>query len=265
MGLRTRFKELLGRVAVDRPRPTSPFNIRVGDEPPRRAPPVSAPAPEGPPARTVVRAQRILPAPAPIGTDGPVRIVAEPQPGGDQCRFLLDRPLLSGHAWRFGEAPEAAGSPRAEALFRVEGVAELLIDDTTLLVTRTAPGSAEGWRPMASAVGRAVREHLEAGEPAVDPTLIARIPPEPEIRARIQRVIDEEVNPGVAAHSGVVTLLGVRGNSVTIRMGGGCQGCSAADLTLRQGIQQAFRTAVPELGGIYDETDHAAGQNPFFR
>ena len=53
--------------------------------------------------------------------------------------------------------------------------------------------------------------------------------------------------------------------SVTIEMGGGCQGCSAADLTLKQGIHSAFRKAAPYVGAIYDETDHAAGLNPYYR
>ena len=47
-------------------------------------------------------------------------------------------------------------------------------------------------------------------------------------------------------------------------MGGGCQGCSAADVTLKSGIHRAFRDAVPRLGAIYDDTDHEAGTNPFF-
>ena len=48
-------------------------------------------------------------------------------------------------------------------------------------------------------------------------------------------------------------------------MGGGCQGCSAASVTLRQGIHGTLRERVPEVGAIYDDTDHAAGLNPYFR
>ena len=77
-------------------------------------------------------------------------------------------------------------------------------------------------------------------------------------------MIDTEVNPGVAGHGGNISLLAVKGNSVTIQMGGGCQGCSAADLTLKQGIHTSFRTAVPKVGAIFDETDHTAGLNPYF-
>ena len=68
----------------------------------------------------------------------------------------------------------------------------------------------------------------------------------------------------VAGHGGRITLTAVTGNTVTIEMGGGCQGCSAADLTLKQGIHSAFRKAAPYVGAIYDETDHAAGSNPYY-
>ena len=47
-------------------------------------------------------------------------------------------------------------------------------------------------------------------------------------------------------------------------MGGGCQGCAASSVTLRQGVHAAFRKASPYLGSILDETDHSAGKNPFF-
>ena len=73
-----------------------------------------------------------------------------------------------------------------------------------------------------------------------------------------------EINPGIASHSGVVTLERIVGNSVFLTMGGGCQGCAASEITLRQGIHNTFRSAVPQIGGIFDVTDHAAGSNPFY-
>lgn len=94
---------------------------------------------------------------------------------------------------------------------------------------------------------------------------MARIPSEEELRRQVARVIDEEINPGIAAHSGVITLEAVRGNSVYIRMGGGCQGCAASEITLRQGIDALVREKVPEVGAIIDVTDHAAGRSPYFR
>ena len=103
-----------------------------------------------------------------------------------------------------------------------------------------------------------IRNAMKESQTLIADKIISTIPSEDVIRSGIQKVIDEEVNPGVAGHGGQINLLAVKGNSVTIQMGGGCQGCSAADLTLKQGIHTSFRKAVPEVGAIFDETDHTA-------
>ena len=90
------------------------------------------------------------------------------------------------------------------------------------------------------------------------------LPDSEAIEATLQKVIDTQINPGIAAHSGSIKLDRVEGNTAYIEMMGGCQGCAASDITLRQGIHQAFREAVPQVGAILDTTDHGAGTNPYF-
>ena len=63
---------------------------------------------------------------------------------------------------------------------------------------------------------------------------------------------------------GQASLVGVEGQDVYLRLGGGCQGCGMAQVTLTQGIEKALRDAVPEIGNIIDATDHASGSNPYF-
>lgn len=82
---------------------------------------------------------------------------------------------------------------------------------------------------------------------------------------RVQDVIDRQINPGVGSHGGMVTLIDVRDGTAFMRFGGGCQGCAAVDVTLKQGVEQAVRTAVPEISAIVDVTDHDAGVNPYYR
>ena len=81
---------------------------------------------------------------------------------------------------------------------------------------------------------------------------------------RVRRVIDEQINPGVASHGGTVRLVDVRDNVVYVTMGGGCQGCGMASVTLTQGIKQMIRDAAPEIVDVQDVTDHAAGSNPYY-
>lgn len=81
---------------------------------------------------------------------------------------------------------------------------------------------------------------------------------------RVQQVIDEVINPGIAAHGGFVELVDVSEDTLYLRMGGGCQGCAASAATLRQGIERMVRQEVPEIQNIVDVTDHAAGANPYY-
>ena len=85
------------------------------------------------------------------------------------------------------------------------------------------------------------------------------------VAARIQEVLDRQINPSVAAHGGFVDLLEVRGGSAYVQLGGGCQGCAQVDVTLRQGIEVAIKAAVPQIVEVIDVTDHAAGTNPYFQ
>jgi len=193
-----------------------------------------------------------------------ILIKAQPSPTGDQCLFRVNRSLLEGHSWFFSGFESAEGSPFAERLFSLGDVATILVHETAFTLTREDKTIVD-WKPLAIEVGKAVRELLMEGGVLLAPKIKAEMPSEDEIREGIQKAINEEVNPGVAGHGGNVTLLSVTGNTVTIKMGGGCQGCSAADLTLKQGIHTTFRKYVPKVGAIYDETDHAAGLNPFFQ
>ena len=78
------------------------------------------------------------------------------------------------------------------------------------------------------------------------------------------RIIDSEVNPAIAAHRGRVVLAGAENGWIRIRLDGGCQGCSLAEVTVRQGIEPLLRTRLPGVVGVLDVTDHQAGTQPFF-
>ena len=87
---------------------------------------------------------------------------------------------------------------------------------------------------------------------------------DPKARA-VQELLDREINPAIAAHGGYIQLLDVKDDVVYIQMGGGCQGCGMADVTLRQGVEARIREVVPGVREIVDTTDHAGGTNPYYR
>ena len=82
---------------------------------------------------------------------------------------------------------------------------------------------------------------------------------------KIQQVLDEQINPAVAGHGGHVSLIDVKDKTVYVQLGGGCQGCGMADVTLKQGIEVMIKEAVPEIEEILDVTEHADGDNPYYQ
>ena len=86
----------------------------------------------------------------------------------------------------------------------------------------------------------------------------------PTLARRVTAVLDRDVNPSIASHGGHAELAGIEGATAYLRLGGGCQGCGMATVTLSQGIEVAITQAVSEIDRVVDVTDHASGTNPYF-
>jgi len=85
------------------------------------------------------------------------------------------------------------------------------------------------------------------------------------LHERVSWVLESRINPMVASHGGVVSLVDVtEENDVILRFGGGCHGCGMVGVTLRQGIETQLRELVPEIRNVSDGTDHATGENPYY-
>ena len=85
-----------------------------------------------------------------------------------------------------------------------------------------------------------------------------------ELNTKVQELIDTMINPAVAGHGGFVELIDVQDSRVYLQMGGGCQGCGAADITLKAGIERLIKEELPEVTEVLDTTDHGSGANPYY-
>ena len=83
---------------------------------------------------------------------------------------------------------------------------------------------------------------------------------------RINYILASEINPGLASHGGEVSLVEVIDGSVAVLLfGGGCQGCSAVSLTLKQGVEKTLIERVPEVTAVRDVTDHSVTDNAYYQ
>ena len=132
------------------------------------------------------------------------------------------------------------------------------------VVTLQADGSPGAVLPI---LGR-IEAQIRAAVPGVTAVRLASADPAPsaagDLGSAAQRILDADINPAIAAHRGHVTVAGVTGGWIRVRLEGGCQGCSLAEVTLRQGIEPLLRARLPRMTGLVDVTDHEAGTEPFF-
>ena len=90
--------------------------------------------------------------------------------------------------------------------------------------------------------------------------------PDAGLVARVRYVLEADVNPKLAAHSGQVTLVSVEADAtVVLQFGGGCHGCGMVDVTLKQGVEKTLRESIPEITAVRDATDHSTGHKPYYK
>ncbi|HEV7587747.1 MAG TPA: NifU family protein [Longimicrobium sp.] len=176
--------------------------------------------------------------------DPALRIALAP---GDHPRSPLERQYAI-------SLVEREDKEKTEIAINLEGIRVLLnLDTSNLLSGATVDWGGEGFS-VATPAPRRAPVTTTGGTPGVAGPLADRV----------QRVLDELVNPRIAAHGGAVELVDVTDDTIYVRMSGGCQGCSASAATLRQGVERMVKDEVPEVRDVVDLTDHESGANPYY-
>ena len=196
--------------------------------------------------------------------------LSDPGPDTDTCKIVLNRDLSPDKTEFFETYAEAEGWPMVQLLMRVSGVHSVIVKGNLLIV---AKHSGAEWSSLLQPIEHAIRVGLdpqhedEDGLSPVDAisAAVAGQGPEQDLRNRVQEILDNEINPSVAGHGGYISLLDVQGTRVFLHMGGGCQGCGMASATLKHGVEASLRSQIPEISEIFDTTDHAAGENPYYQ
>jgi Fe/S biogenesis protein NfuA len=94
---------------------------------------------------------------------------------------------------------------------------------------------------------------------------LPRVDESSSLADRVNYVLYNEVNPALAAHGGEVSLLEItEANIAILKFGGGCQGCSAVDQTLKGGVEKTLLEQIPQLTGVRDTTDHSDTSQAYY-
>jgi Fe-S cluster biogenesis protein NfuA len=190
----------------------------------------------------------------------------------DTYKFIVSRTIHPSGSFFFGNIERAAGSPLAERLFTLQGVANVLIAQSVVTICKDPIAS---WTGLKASIGSAIRAQLLTGVPAIlemyphtgTQTSIlngTQRRSDTELMTVIQVLLDKEINPSIANHGGKISIVEISQGTLYISMSGGCQGCASSQVTLRQGFDVMLKRVAPEIEEVVDTTNHSAGKQPFY-
>ena len=188
-----------------------------------------------------------------------IKIRGEPTADPQKCRFVLDGEVLSRASVSFTRDSDMEKAPLAKQLLDLPYIAQVNI--TGQVVTLTGD-NVESWPAIGKEIGGVIRSQLESGEAPVTEEVMDT--GNSELFDQVNELIKNDVNPSIASHGGVITLHNVSDGKAYVTMGGGCQGCSASSVTLKQGVESYIVAKVDEVNEIVDITNHSEGVNPYY-
>lgn len=185
-----------------------------------------------------------------------IRQLRDNEPGEGEFALSIEVTGFEGPQFNY----ELAFVPLAD---KAENWVEERHDDLAVIFPKADTGKLDGAALELTEQGLAMNNPNKPASPAM-----GSAPPVGDLSGplveRVQQVIDEQVNPAIAAHGGGAELVSIDETIAYLRLFGGCQGCGLAQVTLKQGIERILLESIPELSQVVDVTDHASGDNPYY-
>lgn len=176
-----------------------------------------------------------------------VNIQLEWTPNPNTIKYVVDRQLIPSGAVAFKSRESAEGrSPLAHKLLGIEGVSAVMLGTNFVTVTK---GEAGEWDEMNDQVMEALDKHLSGGEPVTVGEVSSGHgnQSETDIERQIRDILDAEIRPAVMNDGGDITLDRFENGIVYLHMRGSCSGCPSSLMTLKMGIEERLRDAIPEV------------------
>lgn len=181
-------------------------------------------------------------------------IRTERTPNPNSLKYNLGRVLIPGGSANFPTVETAhKRSPLAERLFEVTGVSAVFLGSDFITITKE---DAADWNDVNGGLAPVLEAFFESGEPAltgnkpVDVQEIGADTNDPELVAKIKKLIDEKVRPAVAQDGGDIEYRGFKDGVVYLEMKGACSGCPSSAVTLKQGVEGMLMHYVPEVTSV---------------
>ena len=204
-----------------------------------------------------------------------LEILATPMDDIRYCRFTLGVSPMVAKEINFRSRPSEEFF--VQDIFDVDGISQVIVDNNYIICEKSVETS---WQVLGKTIGNILRVNYinnnleipavykgesrakanDSIEVQLNETFLNS-----KLGKEIQEVIELQVQPSLGAHGGSVRIIDFQGGRLYVTFSGGCQGCSQASVTVKDGIEKIISAKFPEVKEIVDITNHEGGVNPYFK
>lgn len=205
-----------------------------------------------------------------------LEILATPFDDPSLCRFTMAGVELTSSEIVFRTSP--SDDFFIQDLFGLDGICEVTVDKNYIICKKTSEIT---WPTLGKTIGNLLRiayknqrlkvpsKYFSTHQQSEQPMSSGFVENEDFIKSdigkKIQEIIELQIQPSLGAHGGSVKLLDLNDGKLLVTFSGGCQGCSQASVTVKEGIQRIIVSKFDEVSEVIDVTDHGLGTNPYFK
>ncbi|HCM39801.1 MAG: iron transporter [Bdellovibrionales bacterium GWB1_52_6] len=180
------------------------------------------------------------------GSSNDTYVSLEFTPNPNTLKYMVNRELVRRNA-NFTTAVEAqAKSPLAAKLFAVPGIVGVMIGRNFVTVSKSEDGD---WDTVHQNTSKTIEQHLAANLPVLNEGVDQErdASADSEIERKIRQILDDEIRPAVAMDGGDIVFDSYEDGIVYLHLQGACAGCPGAQMTLKMGVENRLREAIPEV------------------
>ena len=204
-----------------------------------------------------------------------LEILATPMDDTRYCRFTLGISAMVDGEVNFRSRPSEAFF--VQDLFDIDGISQVIVDSNYIICEKSVETP---WPVLGKTIGNVLRinhknNSLEIpaiykgdGVAKTSETFEARLNEaflQSKLGKEIQELIELQVQPSLGAHGGSVRIIDFQDGRLFVTFSGGCQGCSQASVTVKDGIEKIISAKFSEVKEVIDITNHESGVNPYFK
>ena len=206
-----------------------------------------------------------------------LEILATPMDDPNFCWFTLGVSPMVENEIVFDQRPGQEFF--IQDLFDVEGISQIILDTNYIICQKSVDTP---WQVLGKTIGNILRLNYKRNLLKVPKEVIGQTKmtskAESEIFVKIndefiksdlakgiQEIIELQIQPSLGAHGGSVRILDFQAGKLFVNFSGGCQGCSQASVTVKDGIEKIITSKFSEVKEVVDVTNHSSGENPYFK